>query len=540
MHWMTLYKAEIKQGKVIVGNKILTVLDIIEERAKRYSFSQAEADFAIAFIEQFCSHYKGKFAGKRLELSLWQKVILEAIFGLQNDGRRLIRESFIVVARKCGKSTLASGISLFGLVADGEEGAECYSVANKLDQAKIIYKSCFNMVQNSPQLSRKIRKTRASLEYGSSELMPLASDSKTLDGLNPHIAIFDEGHGASGTTGMALYDVIDSAFGAREQPLFLHITTAGTVREGVFDYLYSRSEKVLNGMSDEDTFLPFIFELDSELEYTNEAMWEKANPNIDISVDREYLRAKVEKAKTDPTARAGILTKHFNVRQTSSNLWLTFETLNNESTFTDQDFSDCYAIGGCDLSSTTDLSCATLLTIKDDVVLVKQMYWLPQSKLLERIQEDRVPYDKWVERGLMRVSKGSKVDYHDITSWYIEQVQEHGVRPLWIGYDSWNANYWHDEMVESGFQMVEVRQGAKTMSQPMKQLEADLADKKINYNNNPILKWCMTNTAVKADENGNIRPIKGTAQRARIDGLVSLIDAYVVLQNNLQNFKNMM
>lgn len=536
MNWLNLYKKEIENQRIRVCEKVSKAIDLVEDRAKRYSFSQEDADYAIDFIETFCSHYKGRFAGKKLELSLWQKVILEAIYGLQENGKRLTREAMIVVARKNGKSTMTAGISLEMLVADGEEGGEVYSVANKLDQAKIIYKSCYNMVQSSSTLSKKIRKTRTSLEYGTSELLPLASDSKSLDGLNPSLAIYDEGHA---TKTMDLYDVIDSAFGAREQPLFIHITTAGTEREGLYDYLYDRSEKLLNGLQEDDTFLPFIYELDSEEEYTEEEMWQKANPNIDVSVDREYLRAKVEKAKSDITARAGILTKHFNLKQTSSNLWLPYNVLNNEKTFSEEKMSNIYCIGGCDLSSTTDLTCATLLAEVDGEILVKQMYWMPKNRMVERINEDKVPYDKWVQRGLMRICEGSKVDYHDVTKWFVEQVEQHGLRPLWIGYDSWNANYWHDEMRDYGFQMVEVRQGAKTMSAPMKQMEADLADKRINYNNNPILKWCLTNTAVKTDDNGNIRPIKGNGSRARTDGTVSLIDAYVVLQDNYNNYKTM-
>lgn len=217
--------------------------------------------------------------------------------------------------------------------------------------------------------------------------------------------------------------------------------------------------------------------------------------------------------------------------------WLTYEELNNEMTYTDEEFKDCYCIAGCDLSSTTDLTCGTILALKKGQILVKQMYFIPEAILDKKTKEDKIPYDKWKELGWLRTSEGSRVNYSDVTDWFIEQVEKHGLRPLWVGYDSWNAQYWTEEMEAYGFDMEEVRQGAKTMSQPMKQLKAELIDKKINYNNNPILKWCLSNMSVKSDENENIRPVK-ESQRARIDGAVSLIDAYVIYYNRQVEYTN--
>ena len=217
---------------------------------------------------------------------------------------------------------------------------------------------------------------------------------------------------------------------------------------------------------------------------------------------------------------------------------MSFDELNNEITYDIENLKDCYCIGGCDLSSTTDLTCATLLTYHNKQIKIKQMYFLPEKCLTKRVEEDKIPYDIWKELGWLRTTEGSKVDYHDVTLWFIEQVEKYELRPLWVGYDSWNAQYWCDEMKEYGFDMVEVRQGAKTMSTPMKQMKADLIDKKINYNNNPILKWCLSNISIKTDDNDNIRPVKNKS-RARIDGAVSLIDAYVIFYNNKQEYMNM-
>lgn len=264
----------------------------------------------------------------------------------------------------------------------------------------------------------------------------------------------------------------------------------------------------------------------------------KANPGLGRIKKLEDIVEKVERAKASAKDLPGILTKDFNIRDTRAGSWLTFDQVNNEEVFTTDDVRDSYAIGGVDLSSTTDLSCATLLIMRPDgSKYVLQQYFLPEELIERRTTEDKIPYDKWSERGLLTLSEGNKVNFTDVTQWFLRMMHEHEIRPLWIGYDPWNSTYWVQEMKEQGFQMEVVRQGAQTMSQPMKELAADLQAKNINYNNNPILKWCLTNTSVKVDDNDNIRPVKGQHQRQRIDGAVSLIIAYTVLFNKLSDYK---
>ena len=209
---------------------------------------------------------------------------------------------------------------------------------------------------------------------------------------------------------------------------------------------------------------------------------------------------------------------------------------NNEETYNIEELFDTYAIGGVDLSSTTDLTCATLLIVKHNKKYVIQQYFIPSERLEFKIKDDKIPYDKWEKRGLVTICEGAKVNYSDVTQWFLRMNEEYQISAMWIGYDPWSSTYWVEEMEEAGFTMIEVRQGAKTMSNPMKQLEGDLIDKVVNYNNNPILKWCLTNTAVKRDDNDNIRPVKGRQQRARIDGAVSLIIAYCVLFVKMQDY----
>lgn len=248
------------------------------------------------------------------------------------------------------------------------------------------------------------------------------------------------------------------------------------------------------------------------------------------------LRDKVNRAKNNPTELSNLLCKDFNIRQNDQDKWISFDIANNEETYDIENLFDNYAVAGVDLSSTTDLTCATLLIVKNKRKYVLQQYFIASDRLEFKIKDDKIPYDKWEKRGLVTVCEGAKVNYSQVTEWFLNIKNEYEIAPLWVGYDPWNSNYWVDEMKENGFEMIEIRQGPKTMSNPMKQLEADLIEKKVNYNNNPVLKWCLCNTAVKRDDNDNIRPVKGKKQRARIDGTVSLIIAYCVLFEKMNDY----
>lgn len=522
-----------KPKKVKFFNK-LTQAD--EEHT--YIFDEKKGLRPIHFIEKYCKQSKGKWAGKSIKLELWQKAFIEAAFGFVDEvtGFRKYTKCALFVARKNGKSTIASGLANYMLTKDGEGGAEIYSLATKREQAKIIWEESVRMIKKSPALNKRIRCLVGGIYYDDTDsfFRLLASDSNTLDGTNAHFVAADEVHAWKDIN---LIDVMYDSMSARTQPMFLETSTMGTVREGAFDYEYNYFSDLILGklpVADEST-LAVIYELDNPSEWQDEEAWFKSNPGLGTIKDINKLRDKVNKAINDNSKLKNLLCKDFNVRQSDTQAWLSFEELNNEKNY--YDFKDSYCIGGCDLSSTTDLTCATLIAFLNGEMKVKQMYFLPSNNLDYKINDDKIPYDKWIERGLLRVSEGAKVDYHDVTSWFIEQVQEYNLRPLWIGYDSWNAQYWCDEMNEYGFDMVEVRQGAKTMSAPMKLMKADLIDKKINYNNNPILKWCLSNLAIKQDENGNIRPVKEKS-RQRIDGAVSLIDAYCVFVEKQQEYLN--
>ena len=543
MNYIQQYYNQILDGKIVVGRRIRTIYEkIIADMDKpgRWRFDEKAATRPIEFIESLCKHSKGEWIGRPMHLELFQKAFISALFGfVDEDGMRRYKETFFLVARKNGKSSLLSGIMLYMLIADNEGGAQIVSAATKREQANIVFNECLNMVSQSEALKSHLKKRKSDLYFPLtfSTMTALSSDSNTLDGLHLHLAVIDELHAVKDRN---LYEVLKQGMSARRQPLMVMITTAGTVRENIFDDMYEYASKVCDGALADDRFLPILYELDERSEWTDYRCWEKANPGLGRIKKLEDIVEKVERAKNSPKDLPGILTKDFNVRETTAGTWLTFDEINNTETFTMDDVRDCYAVGGVDLSSTTDLSCATLLIMRPDGrKYVLQQYFLPADNIEQRVKEDNIPYDKWSENGLVTLSDGNKVNYTDVSNWFDKMYYEYGIRPLWIGYDPWNSTYYIQEMQDRGYQMQVVRQGMITLSQPMKELGADLAAKQINYNNNPLLKWCLTNTAIKTDENGNIKPVKGQSRTMRIDGTVSLLIAYTVLFNNMNDYQTL-
>ncbi|WP_204171740.1 terminase TerL endonuclease subunit [Staphylococcus sp. GDY8P100P] len=541
-NYIEQYYQAMEDGNIIVSNRVRKqyqkLVQDIKEHPK-YIFDDAKANRAIKFIETFCKHSKGELAGKPLKLALFQRAYVSALFGFvdRETGYRRYTESFFFVARKSGKSTMLAAIALYMLMADGESGSEVYSVASKRDQANILFDQAHEMIKQSPDLNKNIRKRKSDLYFphNFSKMQSLGKNSNSLDGLNAHLVVIDELHSIQDRN---LYEVMKQSQSARTQPLLIMITTAGTHRGTIFDDLYEYACNVVDGNFEDDNFLPIMYELDHKAEFKMPDRWQKANPALGISKKVEDLERKVARAKNNPNDLTGILTKDFNIRETTDSAWLTFEDIVNEATFDIKDFAGWYAIGGADLSITTDLSCATLLFVDPDTEIryVHQMYWLPQDNLQKRVEEDKIPYDKWHEQGYLRLCSGNTIDYSDITDWFLEMLNDFDITPLWIYYDNYSARYWVDEMEGYGFKMVRTQQGARTLSLPMQNMGADLQKNKINYNNHPILKWCLTNTGVETDRNGNIVPIKNQSPKRRIDGTASMLDAYVGLFDNFEQF----
>lgn len=546
-YWEKIQNKEIRVSDKVFRTYKKVVKDI--ESPGEYFYSSNRANHILEFAENYCRHSKGKFGGKPVELELWEKAHLATVFGFVDiEGNRKYRESLLIVGKKNGKSLLASVVGLYMLTADGEMGPEVYAVATKKDQSKIIWLESKRMVRKSPSLSKRVRSLVAELDtdFNDGVFKPLASDSDTLDGLNIHCVLMDEIH--QWKQGKALYDIMADGVSAREQPLVYITSTAGTIREDIYDQKYEEAEMVINEYEDPDGykdehFIAFIYELDNRKEWTDETCWEKANPGLGTIKNRNTLKDKVEKAKKNPLLVKNLLCKEFNIRETSSEAWLTFEQANNTAVFDIRELKPRYGIGGADLSATTDLTAAKVLfkVPEDEHIYVMSMYWIPEDLVERRVTEDKVPYDMWIERGYVRTCPGNKISYRDVKAWFVEIQEEYDIYLYLIGYDSWSATYFVEDMQDyfGKSSMVPVIQGKKTLSQPMKNLGADLENNLIIYNNNPVDRWCLCNTAVDVDKNDNIQPIKTSNPRRRIDGTATLLDAYVVLQNNMNDYMSL-
>ena len=529
------YCTKILDGKINACEKLKVecnrLLDDIS-KPNEWHFDENKANKHITFIQKYCKIPSGNIGAPFL-LEEFQKAQLEATFGfVDDDGLRKYNEVLIIEGRKNGKSSLLAAILIDMLCNDHEGSPQCVTAATMLDQARLTFNAALKMVKQSPELNSHIRKRVSDLYYAQNmgTIRALANNVNSLDGLDLHCAVIDE---LSAIKTRDTYDLLKQAMGARRQPLLFTISTNGYVRESIFDSQYLYASNVLNGTIKNPRFLPFIYELDNPDEWTKPECYIKANPGLGTIKSIEYLNEMVQKAKDDATFKPTVLVKDFNLPQSGSSTWLPFEAIVNETPIEEGFLDHSYAIGGVDLSSVRDLTCATLLIKKpnDDNIYVLQRYFIPQAKLddMQNDQTKEAPYELWAEQGWLSINEGAQVDYSLVTKWFVDMVNDHDIRPLWVCYDRALANYYAAEMIERGFDMEPVAQGPYTWSYPMKEMGAAFVDHRVIYNNNPILRWCLANTGVKAlNKEGieTIQPVKIQQQR-RIDGMVSLLNAWV-------------
>jgi len=429
------------------------------------------------------------------------------------------------------------------LIADGEGGAEIYCTANKKDQASIIFNEAVNMRAQSPAIRSITKKRQSDIYYPStfSMLKAIAADTKTMDGLNASFFSLDEWHEARTSK---VYDVVLQSQSAREQPFAWLISTNGFVREMFFDDKYKEAAQVAmweSGFEDYRT-LALIYELDSRDEWDKPECWAKANPGLGKIKNLSTLAEAVADAKKHPKNLPTVLVKDFNIPENSAAAWLTYESAVNETVVPIEFLKESYAIGGCDLSATTDLTCATLLIRKpnDNNMYVLQKYFLPQSRVddVESGSKREAPYRLYAEQGWLTICDGATIDYKAVTQWFVDMVVQHNIRPLWIGYDAALSGYWAEEMRDLGFELEKIRQGPFTWTYPMKQLSGQLEEHKVIYQNNPMLRWCLLNTGAKTlnkDGIESIQPVKSSKTK-RIDGMVSLLNAFTCYKNHEEEY----
>ncbi len=544
MNYLVEYYNEIKSGKIIVGNELMTVIDglVKDLENPRYIFDENPGNLRIQFIEKFCKHTKSPFNGMPFILELWEKALLQVSYGfkMRDTGLRRFNEVILLIGRKNGKTTFVAGIDLAEFFLSSG-GVDIVCASNTNDQASILFEEINNMREQSKALS-KPKRSKKNIFYiyspkSKNKIKKLSAQSRNLDGYNIEVGCIDEVHQM---TDSKVYDAIKQSQSTKKEPLIFIITTEGNVVSGFLDKKLEYCRKMIKGEIHDERVLPWLYTQDSIDEiFQDKKTWMKSNPSLGKVKTYSYIEDIMNKARNDLSTRVTMLCKDFNIKQLESGSWLSFDDLNNETKFDISFLRNSYAVAGVDLSSTTDLTASIILVIKDNKKYIVPHFFMPKDTLERRMQEDNVPYDIWAKRGLITLSEGSQNNFSLVTEWFLEMVRKYDIRPLWVGYDPWNSQYWVDEMEDNGFTLEKIRQGVFTLSEPMKQLEADLKNHIVIYDNNPILKWCLSNTQAKVDVNGNIQPCKLNSKYKRIDGAVALIIAYATLNRYIKEYENM-
>lgn len=502
-------------------------LDDLSRRAETgYWFDEAAAARAFAFFEDYLCHSKGEWARQLFKLSDWQAFIVGSLFGWKRaDGLRRFRQAYIEIPRKNGKSTLLAGVATYMLIADGEEGAEVYSAATTRDQAKIVWSEAKNMAMNSPALKSRMKFFSANMNVPSigAKFEPLAADSDTLDGLNIHCAVVDELHAHKTRD---LWDVIDTATGARREPLVVGISTAGKKRMGICWDEHDYTERLLKGLIQDDTHFGIIYTIDEDDDWRSPSAWQKANPNYGVSVKPDDLSRKLAKAANSPGNQRGFKRLHLN-------MWIEGDAAHFDLDAWDASTYDiplsslkgrrCF--GGLDLASTKDLSAYALVfppESEEEPWIVLVWFWMPRGNLLDRVRNDQVKYDEWVDAGLIFATEGDIIDYASIRRHILSTCETYDVQE--VAYDRFNATQLVTELMAEDVDMVPYGQGMLSMAPPMRELDGLITGARIAHFGNPVLRWMIGNTVAVSDDHENHKPSKAKSAE-KIDGVVAMLMA---------------
>lgn len=485
-----------------------------------YVFDPEAAQKAVAFFG-YLKFIEGEKAGQPFVLEEWQQAIVGALFGWKHaeTGLRRYREAFLFVPRKNGKTPLCAGLVLLGLFVDDEPGAQIYSAAAEREQAALVFRHASGMIARDPTLQKisRVYKTFKSIEVQATNTVykALSADADTKHGFSTHLAIIDELHAHPNAD---LVDVLQTSMGARREPLMVHITTADYDRESVCNTKYDYATKVRDGVFEDASFLPVIYEASVDDDWTDPDVWAKANPNLGVSVRRDYLDRECQRAQNEPTYENTFRRLHLNIRTQQDVRWLSlakWDACGGAAV----DSGQCYA--GLDLASTTDI--ASLVLYFPETQSLLPYFWIPEDNARERERRDRVPYMTWARQGLIETTPGNVIDYNHIRAKVNETAGLHDIRQ--IGYDPWNARHLAQQLQdEDGLPLVEVRQGYVTLNEPTKMFERMVVSGELRHGDNPVLRWMAGNVTVKIDPSGNIKPDKAKSSE-KIDGIVASIMA---------------
>ena len=517
------YAVDVTNGS-IVSNKWAKLscqrfLDDLD--SGKWVFDEAKATKILEFFPDFIRHVKGKLAGEPYHLSDWEGFILINLFGWVNsDGNRRFRTAYIEVARKNSKSTFCSGVALFLTAFDGEGGAEVYSAATTRDQARIVFGDAQTMIRKSPQLKRVFGVHKLNIHYlkNASKFEPLSSDAQTLDGLNIHGAILDEVHAHKTRE---VWDVVETATGARQQPLLLAITTAGFNKQGIGYEQREYVTKVLSGVADDDSYFGIIFTLDEEDDPFDETNWIKANPNLGRSKKLDDMQRLAKKALEMPAARNNFLTKHLNIWVNAETAWLDMAKWDKLPMLEEEPKElPCYI--GLDLANKLDV--AALIAAFPDGKKIKYIckFYLPENQIYNKSRNIGNMYQTWADQGYLTLTDGDVIDHEVIEDDLREMLDKYNVQA--VGFDPWGSTQLAIRMEQDGAPMVEIPQTVKNISEAMKEVEAKVISGDLVRQKNPVMDWMASNIVVKLDKNENYFPNKEHRDN-KIDGMVALFMA---------------
>jgi len=542
MNFILAYYQGIRDGSIVVGQWVRLLYEKIVHGIEdgTYIFDQAKANKAVRFIETFVRHNKGTLAPGLLILSLWQKAAISVIFGIvDEEGNRQFREVVMIIGRKCGKTLLASAIMAYMVYAEGEYGQEIYCIAPKLDQSDLVYSAFEFTVDHTPAFASRTKKRGRIgdlfVPESNSTIKKIAFSEKRADGYNPQLTIADEIASWPGDRGLKQYEVMISGTGARKQPLMVAISSAGYINEGIYDELFKRSTRVLKGDSQEKRLLPFLYTIDDPRKWNDINELRKSLPGLGVSVPVDFILDEINTASESLSKRAEFLTKYCNVKQSSSLAWLP-ETAVLDAGGEHMELSqycDSYAVAGIDLSRTTDLTAATVVIEKDGILNVFAHFWLPGEKISEAAARDGLPYQIYVQRGLLSPSGDNVIDYQDVYRWMTTLIEAYRIYPLMVGYDRYSAQYLIQDLKGYGFQVDDVFQGTN-LTPVIRETEGLLRDGRIRIGDNDLLKVHLLDSALKVDAESERCKLIKLRKNGHIDGTAALLCAMCVRQKHWQ------
>lgn len=537
-NFILAYYQQIKDGSVTVGKWIELLYEMIVNGIEdgTYVFDQQKANRAIRFIEKFCRHNKGKWAPWPLKLSLWQKAAISIIYGIVDKaGKRQFREVAFFVGRKCGKTLLAAAVMTYEVYVDGEFGSEVYCVAPKLDQSDLVYSAFeFNKDKN-PDLQKRTRKRKNDyiVDATNTTIKKIAFNEKKADGYNPMLTVADEMASWPAARGLKQYEVMVSGTGSRVEPITLSISSGGYVNDGPYDELFKRGTRVLLGESPEKHLLPIFYTIDDPEKWDDINELRKSLPGMGVSVSTQFILDEIDTARESLPKRNEFITKYCCLKQNSSTAWLPAEVVNDAcgEPLRLDDFRESYCVGGIDLSQTRDLTACVAVIEKGGVLNVFAQFFLPAEKIDEATARDGVPYNLYVQRGLLTLSGDNFVDYNDCYRWFVSLVEQYQIYPLWVGYDRYSAQYLVQDMERYGFHMDDVFQG-ENLYGVIQETQGLLEDRAIRIGDNDLLKMHLLNSAIKmSTERGRGKLVK-LSPTLHIDGTAALLDAMTVRQKH--------